>query len=242
MNFRSKIEALTASFGISCVFALSFSLPANAVKPQCANPSNEIPLTKTRLNQIAAGASLSTTPEIAFERFTLRTIRPGNPVSPNNRNFRSPARDALEGIPNVEPDGVATLTVVVLPNPIPQNYNDSVFYESKAVADSKLPPGYEKSQILGFLDALGNSPAARAGENPAIIFLTTADVDELSPDTVALGSRRRIGVFHSIACELKNSPGMIRMGKAELTNPLAYLNTSRIPTGYGGPGAVDRLR
>lgn len=243
MNLRSKIKEFTASFGFTCVLALLFSSPANAVKPQCADPKNETPLTAARLQQIAARTPLSTpSAAIAFERFALRTIRPGNPIRPNSISFNSPARDAVEDIPNVVPDGAIALNVIVIPNPFPRTYENSVFYEAKAVANTKLPPSYENSQILGLLDALGGSDAAIAGENPAIIFMTTSNVDEISPDTTILAARRRIGVFHAIACELKNNPGMLRMGKAELTNPTAYINPGRIPTGAGGPGAVDRLR
>lgn len=179
---------------------------------------------------------------MSFQDFALNTLKPNRPIIENKKLYNSPARQALEGIPIVQPDGVIDLSVILIPNPLPQPYPESVFYESKAVADSKLPPSYERSQILGLIDALAGSRAAIAGENPALVFVTTSDVDEISMDTTTLAARKHIGVFHAIACELKDNSGRLRMGKAELTNPAAYINPGRIPTGAGGPGSVGVLR
>ena len=104
-----------------------------------------------------------------------------------------------------------------------------------------MPPSYERYQILGFLDVLGRSPAAAAGENPAIFFLTTSDVRTISSRTVAEATSRRIGVWHSIACEVVPSSGNLQIGSFASKNPLVYLRTRRLPTGYGGPGSNVRI-
>lgn len=82
--------------------------------------------------------------------------------------------------------------------------------------------------------------AGRAGQNPAIVFMTTAEISNISSKTVNLATSLGVGVFHSIACELNNRPGFLRMGDTFLTNPQAYGNV--IPTDAGGPGAIDTLR
>jgi len=155
-------------FGVATVAAMA---PFAAQAQTCANPS-QTPLTKARLDQIATsqGIPLSRV-GVEFEEFALTTIKPGNPIPPNrgvNSFFPSPLRQARTGIANVQPDGVVPLVVTVIPFLDPQTYLRSVFYESKAVKGTLLPPSYENYQILGLLDVLGRSPARAAGENPAI--------------------------------------------------------------------------
>lgn len=176
-----------------------------------------------------------------FERFALNTLRAGNPIPSNNRFFPSPLRQARKGIGNVEPDGVVPLVVSLIPFLNPQTYPDAIFYESKAVKGTLLPPSYENYQILGFLDVLGRNPARAAVENPAIVFMTTSDVRRISKKTLAEASARRIGVWHSIGCEVMPQSGDLQMGEAVLSNPLVYLFNIRFPTGYGGPGSIGRL-
>lgn len=54
----------------------------------CADPS-QTPLTKSRLDQIAANQGISLSKVgVKFEEFALRTIRPGNPV-PQNKGTNS---------------------------------------------------------------------------------------------------------------------------------------------------------
>jgi hypothetical protein len=224
--------------GVAVTVAMT---PFAAQAQTCADP-NQTALTKSRLDQIAInqGIALSRV-GVEFEDFALHTIRPGNPVPPNNRLFPSPLRQTKAGIGNVEPDGVETLVVNIIPFLNPQTYPDSVFYESKAVKGTLLPPSYERYQILGFLDVLGRSPARAAGENPAIFFLTTSDVRTISSRTAAEATSRRIGVWHSIACEVAPLSGDLQMGPFALRNPIAYIRTLRFPTGYGGPGSIGRL-
>jgi hypothetical protein len=57
----------------------------------------------------------------------------------------------------VQPDGVQPLVTITPFETF--THPDSVFYESKAARNTRLPPSYEKYQILGFLDALEHSPA-----------------------------------------------------------------------------------
>jgi len=202
-------------------------------------------LTKARLDQIATsqGISLSRV-GVVFEEFALNRIRPGNPVPQNkgtNSFFPSPLRQARSGIANVQPDGVVPLVISIIPFLNPQTYPKSVFYESKAVKGTLLPPSYEKYQILGLLDALDSSPARATGEKPAILFLTTSDVRTISSRTATEATRRDIGVWHSIGCEITPLSGDLQMGGFVLRNPSVYFWNGRIPTGYGGPGSIGRL-
>lgn len=227
--------------GVAATVAMA---PVAAQAQTCANPS-QTPLTKARLDQIATsqGISLSRV-GVEFEEFALRTIRPGNPVPQNkgpNSFFPSPLRQARTGIGNVQPDGVVPLVVTIIPFLNPQTYPRSVFYESKAVKYTLLPPSYENYQILGLLDALDSSPAHAAGENPAILFLTTSDVRKISRKTLAEANRRDIGVWHSIGCEVTPLSGDLQMGEFALRNPSVYFWNGRVPTGYGGPGSIGRL-
>jgi len=75
---------------------------------------------------------------------------------------------------------------------------DSAFYEVKALKGGLLPPSYQQYQILGFIDALSNNPAKTAGKIPAIIFLTRADIKQISNATVAQASLRGVAVWHAI--------------------------------------------
>lgn len=193
--------------------------PVVAQAQTCANPS-QTPLTKARLDQIATSQGISLSQVgVKFKRFALNTIRPGNPVPSNNRFFPSPLRQAIKGIGNVEPDGVVPLVVSIIPFLNPQTYADGIFYESKAVKYTLLPPSYEDYQILGFLDVLGRNPARAAGENPAIVFMTTSDVHKISKKTLTEATRRDIGVWHSIGCEVTPLSGDLQMGQAVPRNP-----------------------
>lgn len=222
--------------GVAATVAMA---PVAAQAQTCAN-SSQTPLTKARLDQIATsqGISLSRV-GVEFERFALNTLRAGNPIASNNRFFASPLRQARKGIGNVEPDGVVPLVVTIIPLFHTQTYPDAIFYESKAVKGTLLPPSYENYQILGFLDVLGRNPARAAGENPAIVFMTTSDVRRISSKTITEATNRRIGVWHSIGCEV--TPGDLQMGQTVLSNPSVYFRTGRFPTGYGGPGSIGRL-
>lgn len=215
--------------------------PFAAQAQTCANGS-QTPLTKSRLDQIATsqGISLSTV-GLKFEDFALKTIRPGNEVRKNGIKFSSPERLQKVGILNVVPDGAVPLTVAIVPPFINTSYPNAVFYEAKAVKGTLLPPSYEQYQILGFLDVLGRNPAVRAGENPAIVFMTTSDIRKISTKTVAMATEKKIGVWHSIACEVGAVSGNLQLGEAVVRNPGVYIQTGRFPIGYGGPGSIGRI-
>jgi hypothetical protein len=115
-----------------------------------------------------------------------------------------------------------------------------VFYEVKALSGGSLAPSYENYQILGFLDALSRSDAADAGRIPAIIFLTTADVKQISLKTTLEASVRRVGVWHSIGCEIPGSLNNLQLGQASLRNPEVYILNLMLPEsiGSGMPGRL----
>lgn len=119
-------------------------------------------------------------------------------------------------------------------------YNNSIFYEVKALSGGLLPPSYEDYQILGFLDALSSSDAADVGRISAIICLTTTDVREISTKIRFEASVRRVGVWHSIACEIPGSFNNLQLVQASLSNPEIYILNLTFPESIG-PGAPGRL-
>ncbi|NJO48359.1 MAG: hypothetical protein HC840_01440 [Leptolyngbyaceae cyanobacterium RM2_2_4] len=150
----------------------------------------DVPLTKNRLNQIAAinGIPFNQIGK-AFENFALATIDPNAPIPSNTKRFPSTERGAATDgeFQNVIPDGIFPLTVKQ-PGAPDLIFNESVFYEAKALQPQSITPEYPvnpndedgdtgRYQILGFLDALRNSPAGQGGTGiPALIFLTTSGV------------------------------------------------------------------
>ncbi len=240
MNYIQK----TALFlGIA---AASVGFPLISQAQTCVS-SAQTPLTKARLDAIGAAQGIASAQiPLRFEDFARNTIRPGQPIPKNNNKYPSPERQARVGIANVVPDGVLPLVVIAPPSP-PARYEESVFYEVKAVKNTYLPPSYEQHQIRGFLDALSRSNAARAEEVPAIIFLTTADINKISARTSFIATTKGVSVWHAIACEIPSAPSSnnLQLGTAVLTNPLVYVGKLaggklRIP-GPIGPGGSGGL-
>ena len=234
MNYLQKIALFT---GIAATVVVT----PFAVQAQTCADSNQTPLTKSRLDQIATSQGIPLSKVgLKFEEFARTTLKPGDPIPSNKELFPSPLRQIKAGIGNVQPDGVVPLVVNLIPF-FSSTYPKSVFYESKAVQRTLLPPSYERYQILGHLDVLSRSSAAAAGENPAIVFLTTSDVRTISPRTINEANRRGIGVWHSIGCEIVPPFGNLQMGKAELLNVGVYFGSGRFPTDYGDPGNPGRI-
>lgn len=71
--------------------------------------------------------------------------------------------------------------------------------------------------------------------------MTTSDVHKISKETMAEANARRIGVWHSIGCEVTPSSGDLQMGEAVLRNPLMYVFNIRFLAGYGDPGSIGRI-
>jgi hypothetical protein len=209
----------------------------------CADPSHTA-LTKARLEELATNQEIPVAQApIAFQNFALNTIRPGIPIPENRRKFYSPEREAKKDgeLRNVVPDGVLPLIFENLPFGPTETYADSAFYEVKALNGGSLPPSYEDYQILGFLDALSRSDAASAGRIPAIIFLTTADVKQISTATTREAFFKGVGVWHSIACEIPaSSVNNLQLGQASLRNPEVYILRLTLPE-FIGPGSPGRL-
>lgn len=208
----------------------------------CADPSHTA-ATKARLDQIANSQGIPINKVgLAFQNFALATIRPGNPIPENTDPFRSDKRAAKTGntIQNVEPDGVLPLVFVNFPAGPTETYPDSVFYEVKALQGGLLPPSYQQYQILGFIDALANSPAKTAGKIPAIIFITSADIRQISNATITEAFFSGVAVWHSIGCEIPGSFNQLQLGEASLRNPAVYLIQLTIPEAIG-PGTPGTL-
>ncbi|MEG4866413.1 MULTISPECIES: hypothetical protein [unclassified Microcoleus] len=208
----------------------------------CADPSHRA-ATKARLDQIAdsQGIEMGDVGK-AYENFALATIRLGTPIPENTRRFFSDARkrQTKDKYQNVVPDGVLPLVFVNFPAGPTETYPDSVFYEVKALSGGLLPPSYSDYQILGFIDALGDSSAKTAGRIPAIIFLTSADIKQISNATVAEAIFRGVAVWHAIGCEIPGSFNQLQLGAASLKNPVVYFLQLTLPEGIG-PGIPGRL-
>ncbi|MEG5031815.1 hypothetical protein [Microcoleus sp. AT3-D2] len=208
----------------------------------CADPSHT-PATKARLDQLADSQNIDMGDVgKAYENFALATIRPGTPIPENTMRFFSSARkrETKDKYQNVVPDGVLPLVFVNFPAGPTETYPDSVFYEVKALSGGLLPPSYSDYQILGFIDALGNSPAKTAGKIPAIIFITSADIKQISFATIREASFRGVGVWHAIGCEIPGSFNQLQLGQASLKNPEVYFLQLTIPEAIG-PGIPGRL-
>lgn len=235
------IACLTGVFGSACVVQAQ----------SCPNFLDE-PLTKARLNEIARSRGIINNRDIglAFQDFALGTIRPSNPIRENTKRFPSEERSAATGgrFQNVVPDGVLTL-VFRSPGQPDRPFPESVFYEVKAVggtlySSSPFDPVTREGtyQILGFLDALENSPSGVAGVGvPAILFLTTADT-RISFIVKADAFFKRVAVWQSIACETTGpSDSNLQLGEAEPLNPAVYSIRGTAP-GPIGPGARGTIR
>ena len=73
-----------------------------------------------------------------------------------------------------------------------------------------------------------------------MIFLTTADVKQISLRTTLEASTKRVGVWHSIGCEVPGSFNNLQLGQASLRNPQVYLIRLTFPE-FIGPGMPGRL-
>ncbi|MGL5059448.1 MAG: hypothetical protein ACRC62_05650 [Microcoleus sp.] len=208
----------------------------------CADPSHTA-ATKARLDQIANSQGIPINQVgLAFQNFALATIRPGTPIPENTERFFSQRRkDKTNGeFENVVPDGVLPLVFVNFPAGPTETYPKSVFYEVKALQGGLLPPSYQQHQILGFIDALTNSPAKTAGKVPAIIFITSADIRQISNATLAEAFFNGVAVWHAIGCEIPGSSNQLQLGEASLKNPAVYLIQLTIPEAIG-PGTPGTL-
>lgn len=240
---------------VSAIATTLFSFPVQA--QSCAGLFQR-PVDKERLNAIAASVGIVNSDGISrventFEAFALGTISglPFTPVQPNKdpeQKFPSPARDRITNgkYKNVIPDGLLPLVVYRSPIDI-RTYPNSVFYEVKAVKDDHLAPsgGSGPYQILGFIDAARRSTdAGKLGEIPAVVFLTTSDVVQLSFDTRTIAYAAGVAILHSIPCESRISgaaSGNLQLGPAEVLTREVYLDTGVTP-GTVGPGARSRLQ
>ncbi|MCU0547847.1 MAG: hypothetical protein MUC48_00735 [Leptolyngbya sp. Prado105] len=217
-------------------------MPQILVQAQSCVNSNQTPLTKVRLEAIATNLNIPPTQvELRFEAFALNTIIPSMRIARNPVKFFSQDRLTRARISNVQPDGVMPL-IVVTPGGI-ATFANSVFYESKAVHPTRLPPSYQNYQVLGFLDALRNSPAGNGSGVPAIVFMTTSDVTSISRKTRFEASIKRVAILHTIACEIPSTPAVLdnlQLGAANIANPEVYFFSLAAPLPVG-PGRLGRL-
>jgi hypothetical protein len=181
--------------------------------------------------------------EYAFEDFALANYKTfsGQPLQ-KYRGLTLPSQErdaATKGeYKGIVPDSISNL-FYSRPSGV-QIFNESVFYEIKALKQSTLPPSTSTHQITGYLDVVRRAPSAQAGVPPALIFLTTGDVKGVGFKTRLRATSRRIWLEHAIACEVPNSgsPPLIQLGPVLIQNPELVILTGvlYVQSGPGTPG------
>lgn len=258
-----------------CVFSslASIFIGVNEAHASCPGLLS-LPVTKPQLRGIARDAGItSSDPWREFEFFSLQSISIAlnrsslgpdetgpipplvfNGTSTTGRRFPSEDRAvATNGLfQNVIPDGYGAIGVL-RQGSAPQSFNDSIFYEAKALTNRVLtlnypvPPNSSEEpdvggrfQIAGFIDALDNSPASfNATATPVLYFLTTFDV-RIDPEVRASATFRNIALVQSYACNSIGGRGSIQMSVPNVLNPEVYFAAGQTPIELG-PGASVQL-
>ena len=241
------------AISISCI-ALSQEA---AIAGRCDSRPNSTEVSKSRLQSIgSSGVLRETTLELGFQRFSLDT-RPLVSTPNNNRLFRSTQREAKTQnyasgpIKHVQPDGVGSYLFVTAGAagnpPSTTTYEDSSFYEAKAVQRTYLPPSYSQHQVTGLIDALRNETSAgKANKVPPILFMTTSDVPNVSVSTRLIATASKVAVRHSVLCEdntkkAQKIKNFLFMSPEIPQNPEVYILNFTIPLNGNGSGRYGSI-
>ncbi|MUH00352.1 hypothetical protein F7734_52025 [Scytonema sp. UIC 10036] len=106
-------------------------------------------------------------------------------------------------------------------------YENSVFYDAKS-KQGRIGLNDTSKQIMGFIDALANSPAAKTTRNPRplprLIFMTISD-SFVADDTYTEANKRQVAIYQSVVCSIpiqnRNQPNTV-MGAPVRVNPQVY--------------------
>jgi RHS repeat-associated protein len=198
-----------------------------------------VPLTKDRLNKLAvaqgfADPNLYPTPQFhnavgyVFEGFALDSVQ-----QPKNERVWKFSEDLHR---YVVPEAIDDYTKVFFEltelGPIPhpsEIYPQSVFYEAKAYS-GEIRLSTQNGQIQGLIEIASKSPAALAGEVPAVVILTTDDA-WVNQGVTTYASAMKVGLWVSRAYEYPDAPAktMLQMGALQSYNPGVYKGTSIPP-------------
>lgn len=213
-----------------------------ARNPDCGSNQTEIPVTKSRLEEIArarnigTGGGRGTFQDAVGTRFEQVALQSGS-LTPNTRHFESPARNVLTGGKHrgVIPDSVGDMAVVQTVDGVPTSaaiYPNSGFFEVKAASEgTTIALSSYEYQPAGLLDVAERSPARGAGHIPRIIFIVTEDVrisNDLRLDAQAAG----VAIWRIVVHESCKEPGILKNGPAIPLNRNVY-PPNAIPTNIG---------
>jgi hypothetical protein len=208
------------------------------------------PLTTTRLRQLCTptmgslqGIQFNRACGRAFQDFVLRSMPGGVRLPENFTPFGSVERGQRTNFMfnNVIPDAVtASPAGTGQPYGMAAQFPNSTFVEVKAVKGI-LRLSYGRWQILGMLDALRKSPAARSSGPrrafPNMVFVATADTI-ISPEVITFATKENIVLWWAVVLEIGNQ---LVVGSPLCLNCTAvYVTTNRIPlpVPLGIPGAL----
>jgi hypothetical protein len=138
-------------------------------------------------------------------------------------------------MPTVQPDAVTTVidTVVIRDEngtPIEYHYYSadfSGFWEVKAV-DGNITLGYRSWQIMGFIDAVSQQPAASTitpegfQMHPRLYIISTSNTT-IGQDVINEATNRGVLLYHGVVCEIVGtSPAQLFLGLRYPMNPEVY--------------------
>ncbi|MBE9080099.1 hypothetical protein IQ241_22870 [Romeria aff. gracilis LEGE 07310] len=218
------------------------SVPPLGRNPDCGPGYTEVPLTKSRLVDIALSnrygidypnrGAFQNAIGIRFEEIALESA---DVSSYTGRPLPSYTRDALTGgtFSGVIPDAIGISSFqAITPTGIQYfEYPDSVFVEVKQFEeDTTISFDTSRYQAFGYLDLAYNSPAHRAGHVPSVVFITTEGVSINNAYRV-VAQNANIAIWQIIVHESCDQPGVLRNGQAIPWNELVYVSNRY--TSYG---------
>lgn len=220
--------------------------PATSGFGTSANVEAPRPLTTADLRRIAEfefigegleGVAYNQAVGLAFQGFATYVLEAvnlelnGALPTPNTTKIFSPVRAAATGdaVRFVVPDIVAD-HVAVRRN-VPLGFDDSAFYEVKAVAGT-INLSSSRHQIRGLVDVADRSPLGTSIHPawPTLTFVTTADT-VIGADVAAEGSARHVEVRQMIALEVsKGVLGLAPSISLNTTPIMRFIGSASLPT------------
>lgn len=105
------------------------------------------------------------------------------------------------------------------------------FAEVKALKTKSLGVGYNKRQLAGMIDYLGNdkNKKGKKGARPHMIIITTFDT-KIGKSLENFATKKGVALFHSVAEITDDGSGDIRAGTPKLLNPIKSEIAFEFPT------------
>ncbi len=264
------IQRLIRVLGITTTLVGLHSSVHAQVRPFCANPARQIPLTTQRLRQIAlnngigvgqTGVQLNNTVGRVFEDFVTNTFGITPPLqrgvtifSPRRLTITTNAYGANSPkvIGDVILDGLGPLNVFNTQGRLIVSYPRSYLIEVKAV-NGAITRSTNRYQAVGYNDIANSSAAAQGGrpDSPAFFGYVTTGNTTISQGLIqevnfAFPQRPvpRVGLWQAIVCEDNNPPNQSNPDLQR--GPFLPLNAQEAyPAGFTYPpfsGQISKLR